>query len=209
MNNEGFDESVARKVLDKDFENIIRKVGAGKTLSSAERARIEARAAGSDDSTAFAKTVAELAEVLGVTRRTLTGWRKLDGAPRPLPNGLHDVSVWREFVRVRGLKGGNDPALVSHETLKARRLLVDIEERELRLATRRGDYLHRETIRKAVLEGLARLFAILHKRLEDELPPLSCGKDAVGIRKDNANALDEARREAYEFFRDWTQSHES
>lgn len=205
MERPGFDESAARKVLDKDFENIIRKVGAGKTLTSAERARIEARAAGSDDTTAYAKTIVELAEILGVTRRTLSSWRKLEGAPKPLPNGDHDVSVWREFVRLRGLKGGREPAGANTEGLKARRLLVDIEERELRLAIKRGDYIHRETIRKAVLEGLARLFAILHKRLEDELPPLSCGKDAVGIREDNAKALDEARTEAFEFFQNWTE----
>jgi hypothetical protein len=205
MDKPGFDESAARKVLDKDFENIIRKVGAGKTLTSAERARIEARAAGSDDTTAYAKTIVELAEILGVTRRTLSSWRKMDGAPKPLPNGDHDVSAWREFVRLRGLKGGREPAGANTENLKARRLLVDIEERELRLAIKRGDYIHRETIRKAVLEGLARLFAILHKRLEDELPPLSCGKDAVGIREDNAKALDEARTEAFEFFQNWTE----
>lgn len=205
MDKPGFDESAARKVLDKDFENIIRKVGSGKTLTSAERARIEARAAGSDDTTAYAKTIVELAEILGVTRRTLSSWRKMGGAPKPLPNGDHDVSAWREFVRLRGLKGGREPAGANTEGLKARRLLVDIEERELRLAIKRGDYIHRETIRKAVLEGLARLFAILHKRLEDELPPLSCGKDAVGIREDNAKALDEARTEAFEFFQNWTE----
>ena len=205
MDKPGFDESAARKVLDKDFENIIRKVGAGKTLTSAERARIEARAAGSDDTTAYAKTIVELSEILGVTRRTLSSWRKMEGAPKPLPNGDHDVSAWREFVRLRGLKGAREPAGANTENLKARRLLVDIEERELRLAIKRGDYIHRETIRKAVLEGLARLFAILHKRLEDELPPLSCGKDAVGIREDNAKALDEARTEAFEFFQNWTE----
>jgi hypothetical protein len=202
MERPGFDESAARKVLDKDFENIIRKVGAGRTLTAAERARIEARAAGSNDSTAYAKTYVELADILGVNRRTLNGWKKLDGAPKPLPNGQHDVSAWREFVRLRGLKGGKEPAGGNQETLKARRLLVDIEERELRLAIKRGDYLHKETVRKSILEGLGRLFAILHKRLEDELPPISCGKDAVGIREDNARALQEARREAFEFFND-------
>ena len=65
MERPGFDESAARKVLDKDFENIIRKVGAGRTLTAAERARIEARAAGSNDSTAYAKTYVELADILG------------------------------------------------------------------------------------------------------------------------------------------------
>ena len=205
MEQGGFDEQAARKVLDKDFENLIRKVGAGKTLTAAERARIEARAAGSNESTAYAKNLVELAEILGVTRRTLTGWKKREGAPQPLPNGQHDVAAWREFVRTRGLKGGGEP-VANQEALKARKLLVEIEERELRLAIRRGDYLHKEDVRKAILEGIARTFAILHKRLEDELPPLSCGKDAVGIREENAKALDEARREACEFFQGWTQA---
>ena len=194
----------ATKILDADFQNIVKKVAGGKTLTVAERALIEARASGSRDTTAYAKSVVELAQVLGVTRRTISQWRKIDGAPIPLSNGDHDVSAWREFVRLNGLKAGTDLEGVNQEALKARRLLVDIEERELRLAIKRGDYLHREEVRRTVIEGMARLFAILHKRLEDELPPLSCGKDAVGIREENARALDEARREAYEFFSGWT-----
>lgn len=198
-----FDELAAKKVLDKEFENLIRKVASGKTLTSTERTRIEARAAGSQDSTAYAKNLVELAQVLGVTRRTLTTWRKQAGAPVPESNGRHNVLAWREFVRSRGLKGGGE-LVHNQEALKARKLLAEIEERELRLSIKRGDYLHKDDVRKAILEGLARLFAILHKRLEDELPPLSCGKDAVGIREENGKALDEARREAYEFFRRWT-----
>jgi antitoxin (DNA-binding transcriptional repressor) of toxin-antitoxin stability system len=36
---------VAEKILDADFQNVVRKVAAGKPLTVAERARIEARAA--------------------------------------------------------------------------------------------------------------------------------------------------------------------
>jgi hypothetical protein len=194
----------ATKILDADFQNIVKKVAGGKTLTVAERALIEARASGSNDSTAYAKSVVELSEVLGVSRRTVTMWRKMNGAPKALSNGDHDVSAWREFVRLNGLKGGKELEGANHEALKARRLLVDIEERELRLAIKRGDYLPMEEVRRTVIEGMARLFAILHKRLEDELPPLSCGKDAVGIREENAKALDEARQQAYEFFSGWT-----
>jgi hypothetical protein len=203
---QNFDEKAAKKVLDKDFENLIRKVGSGKTLTTAERALIEARASGSSKTTAYAKTIVELAEILAVTRRTINIWKKMDGAPKPLPNGQHDVTAWREFVRLNGLKGSKELSGVNQEALKARRLLVDIEERELRLAIKRGDFLHKEEVRRNIIEGMARLFAILHKRLEDELPPLSCGKDAVGIREENAKALDEARRQAYEFFSEWTEA---
>jgi hypothetical protein len=203
---QNFDEQAAQKVLNKDFENLIRKVGSGKTLTTAERALIEARASGSSKTTAYAKTIVELAEILAVTRRTINIWKKMEGAPKPLPNGQHDVTAWREFVRLNGLKGGKGLSGANQEALKARRLLVDIEERELRLAIKRGDYLHKEEVRRNIIEGMARLFAILHKRLEDELPPLSCGKDAVGIREENAKALDEARRQAYEFFSGWTEA---
>jgi DNA-binding transcriptional MerR regulator len=203
---DGLSQDKATKILDADFQNIVKKVAGGRTLTVAERALIEARASGSTNSTAYAKNIVELANILGVTRRTLNHWRKMDGAPKALSNGQYDVSAWREFVRLNGLKGGRELGGANQEALKARRLLVDIEERELRLAIRRGDYLHKEEVRRNIIEGMARLFAILHKRLEDELPPLSSGKDAVGIREENAKALDEARKQAYEFFSGWVEA---
>jgi hypothetical protein len=62
---------IAGKILDADFQNIVKKVAAGKPLTAAERARIESRAAGSVETLAYAKTLVELASVMGVTRRTL------------------------------------------------------------------------------------------------------------------------------------------
>ncbi|MEI7913034.1 MAG: hypothetical protein WCK77_25720, partial [Verrucomicrobiota bacterium] len=47
---------VAGKILDADFQNVVRKVAAGKPLTVAERSRIEARAAGSQETLAYAKT---------------------------------------------------------------------------------------------------------------------------------------------------------
>jgi hypothetical protein len=196
---DGLTPDKAHRILDADFQNIVKKVAAGRTLTSAERARIEARAAGSTQAIAYAGTVNELAAILGVTRRTINHWRKMEGAPATLANGQHDVSAWREFIRARGLKGAAEPTSDT-ETLKARRLLVDIEEREMRLAIKRGEYLHKEEVRQSVTTAMSRLFAILHKRLEDELPPLCVGKDAVAIREENARALDEARATAHVAF---------
>ena len=131
---------VAAKILDADFQNVVKKVAAGKPLTVAERARIEARAAGSTETTTYAKTKVELADLLGVTRRTLTSWQKLKGAPVALSNGLWSVAEWREFVRLRGLKGANK-AGVNEDALKARKLLAEVEERELRIAIKKGDYV--------------------------------------------------------------------
>ena len=44
----------AEKILDVDFNNIVRKVRDGKTLSAGERARVEAQAAGSSQTLAVA-----------------------------------------------------------------------------------------------------------------------------------------------------------
>ena len=43
---------IAGKILDADFQNIVKKEAAGKPLTVAERARIESRAAGSEELTA-------------------------------------------------------------------------------------------------------------------------------------------------------------
>jgi len=181
---------ILKKVLDADFSNLVKKVAAGKPLTAVERARIEARAAGSSDSTAYADNQVELAALLGITRRTLTTWRKMTGAPKPLANGQYDVAAWREFVRSKGLKGGGEP-VGNQEALKARKLLAEIEEKELRLAIRRGDYVPIEKVRVEGTTLVGRAIAILRAKFESELPPILQGKDAIDIQKECAKAIDE------------------
>lgn len=194
MEPQNFDEQAAKKVLDKDFENLIRKVASGRNLTTAERALIEARASGSTNSTAYAKTTVELAEVLGVNRRTINLWRKMEGAPKPIANGQHDVSAWREFVRLNGLKGGKELTGANQEALKARRLLVDIEERELRLAIKRETVVSLDSVRQEWITKVARARSLLESRFLNELPPILSGLDAHAIR----GKLDQALHEAYE-----------
>ena len=184
---------VARKILDADFQNIVKKVAAGKPLTVAERARIEARAAGSTESTAYAKTKVELADLLGVTRRTLTTWQKLDGAPSPLSNGMWSVAEWREFVRLRGLKGATKVG-VNEEALKARKLLAEVEERELRIAIKKGDYVPLDKVREEWIGLVAQATSVLRAKFENELPPVLSGLDATGIQRECRKAIDEVLR---------------
>jgi hypothetical protein len=189
-NNEGIPPDMAERILDADFKNIVKKVAAGKTLTVAERARVQARASGCTDSVAYAKTVVELANLLGVTRRTLTAWRKLEGAPATLANGSFPVADWREFVRVRGLKT-NQPVTTSEEALKARKLLAEVEERELKVALRKGEYVLLSDVRRDWLVGVGKAVALLRAKFENELPPILSGRDAQGIREECARAIDE------------------
>ena len=188
---------VAGKILDADFQNIVKKVAAGKPLTVAERARIEARAAGSTETTAYAKTKVELADLLGVTRRTLTTWQKLKGAPVALSNGMWSVAEWREFVRLRGLKGATK-ADVNDEALKARKLLAEVEERELRIAIKKGEFVPIFRVREEWIGLVSQATSILRAKFENELPPVLSGLDATGIQRECRKAIDEVLRSLHE-----------
>jgi hypothetical protein len=181
---------IAGKILDADFQNIVKKVAAGKPLTVAERARIESRAAGSAETLAYAKTLVELAAVLGVSRRTLTNWQKMEGAPKALSNGLWPVADWREFVRLRGLNAGRVP-VGNEEALKARKLLAEVEERELRIAVKKGEYIPIHQVKSEWIGLVAQATSILRAKFESELPPVLSGLDATGIQRECRRAIDE------------------
>ncbi len=184
---------VAGKILDADFQNVVRKVAAGKPLTVAERSRIEARAAGSAETLAYTKTLVELAAVLGVSRRTLSTWQKLEGAPKALSNGMWPVADWREFVRLRGLNAGRVP-VGNEEALKARKLLAEVEERELRIAVKKGEYVPLTKVREEWIGLVAQATSILRAKFENELPPVLSGLDATGIQRECRRAIDEVLR---------------
>lgn len=184
---------VAGKILDADFQNIVKKVAAGKPLTVAERARIEAKASGSTDTTAYAKTKVEQADLLGVTRRTLSAWQRRKGAPMPLSNGMWSVAAWREFVRENGLKGSTKPT-VNEDALKARKLLAEVEERELRIAIKKGEYVPLHKVREEWIGLVAQATSVLRAKFENELPPVLSGLDATGIQRECRKAIDEVLR---------------
>ena len=178
------------RILDADFRNLVKKVAAGKPLSVAERAHIQARAAGCTDSVVFAKNSTDLASLLGVTRRTLNTWKKMEGAPRATSNGSFLVAEWREFVRARGLKT-NQPVITSEDALKARKLLAEVEEREIKVGIRKGAFVLLADVRQEWLTQVGKAVALLRAKFENELPPILSGKDAQGIREECARAIDE------------------
>ena len=197
MDTKELSPDIAGKILDADFQNIVKKVAAGKPLTVAERGRIESRAAGSVETLAYAKTLVELASVLGVTRRTLSTWQKMDGAPKALSNGLWPVADWREFVRLNGLKAGKAP-VGNEEALKARKLLAEVEERELRIAVKKGEYVALTKVREEWIGLVAQATSILRAKFESELPPVLSGLDATGIQKECRRAIDEVLQVLHE-----------
>lgn len=117
----------------------MRKVGAGRTLSTGEVNLLQAiQDGGRPEAKAFARTQAELADLLGVSRRTIQRAAKMEGRPSPRPDGRHDVAAWRAFLQSTGAI--EDESLSTTE-LKARNLLLQNQRLELQLAVMRGEYL--------------------------------------------------------------------
>ena len=84
---------------------------------------------------------------------------------------------------------GSQPG--DEEGLKIRKLLAEVNEREFRLAVRKGEYIRKDLVREAWLSRSGRVVNLLRSKLEKELPPLLAGKDAVAIQEALAHAVDE------------------
>ena len=185
---------IAKKLLSRDFANLVGRVQKGGKLTRTERAMLQSMATGTGAAPTTATNYVELSVILGVTRQSINTWKKRKDAPKPAANGLHDVAAWREFMRRNDLKGGEPltPDAADIETsLKARKLLAEVEERELRLGIKRGDFVAVEEVRQAWTELVAQATSMLRKKFEQELPPILSGLDATGIQEEARHAIDE------------------
>lgn len=183
---------LARKLLQKDFANLVQRIQRGGKLSRTERSALQNMAGGANEASgpAFARSYAELADVLGVTRQALANWRKMKDAPPSPTSGLHTVADWREFMRKHDLKGGH-PNTDEETALRARKLLAEVEDRELKVAIRKGLYVPLETVRHEWTLRAARATNLLRNKFESELPPILSGLDATGIQAECRRAIDE------------------
>lgn len=79
---EHFTPEQAGLVLKTNYRNLVRKVGAGRTLSAGEVNLLQAiQTGGRPEARAFTGTLVELADLLGVSRRTIQRAVKLEGRP--------------------------------------------------------------------------------------------------------------------------------
>lgn len=174
------------------IKQAISKVKSRKPLTKAEVELLQTIAYSpgqkGDLSITEAKTVVELAAALGVSRRTIANWRKLEGAPEAHPNGSHDVVAWRKFMHEKHLDG-SEPG--DEEGLKIRKLLAEIHEREFRLSVRKGEYIRKDIVRETWLSRAGRVTNLLRSKLEKELPPILAGKDAPSIQEILSRTIDE------------------
>lgn len=170
---------IAQMVLQKDDAYLIRKATAGKPLTTAQRDRLAEIANAADASPdaitetetepkgkrrprtpRTARTFAELADLLGVSRRTLTNVRKderfKDRLPKPRPNGLHEVDAWKATLEMLGIKGGAisgpaDEGEVPEELqLRREKMRLDIAKRRAEVAEIEGRSIDRQKVAEAI-----------------------------------------------------------
>jgi hypothetical protein len=94
----------------------------------------------------------------------------------------------------RGLSGGdilNICLNAIQNALRARKLLAEVEERELRLAVKKGEYVALSEVRETWTKLISRAKDLLRNKFEMELPPILSGLDTTGIQAECRRAIDE------------------
>jgi hypothetical protein len=190
---------LAKAVLEQDLDELQRRVADGKRLTKAEREMLrqladdqgeEPTAPADPVPVGFAKNYVELANVLGVHRRTLQAWRKLVGCPAPRPDGRLLISEWQEFMVTKDQSAASSGPQDSEE-LKARKLLAEVEERELKVAIRRGEYVQIDEVAREWTTRAGKAVSLLRNKFESELPPILAGMQAAEIQAEARKAIDE------------------
>jgi DNA-binding CsgD family transcriptional regulator len=84
---EAVSPDIAKKLLTRDFANLVGRVQKGGKLTRTERAMLQSMATGTGAAPTTAASYVELAAVLGVTRQSVNTWKKRKDAPaRTMPD---------------------------------------------------------------------------------------------------------------------------
>ena len=130
---------IADKVLAADAALAAKKIQEGKGMTSSQRAYyLSVSGKNNIPASGLANNHVELSKLLGVSRSSVVKWARQEGAPKPKPNGKHDISEWLLFIKEHGLKG---PEGEGEGDLKRRRLLAQCLKIEAELDIIRGNWL--------------------------------------------------------------------
>jgi len=138
------------------------KLEAGKTLSASEWKRLEEAEKGPaavDDGKIWVKTQVDLAEALGVDRRSVNRYMGEAGNPGRASDGRYDLKAWRDWFRA---KGTVKAVGTEKEELELKILRSEAETKALKLAEARGQMVSLEEA-MMVLGGM---FSEIRPRLQ-------------------------------------------
>lgn len=140
---------VADKILRRNILNIVRKVQDGKTLSNTELSVVQGfiESESTPVGLAWVQNQTDLARELGVNRKTIQRWLKIEGNPSSASDGRYNVMAWRKWAKDNNYKvteDGEDGD--SKLKLEAKRLLLVNQKLEFDLSVKRGEYTHNDDV---------------------------------------------------------------
>ncbi len=89
----------------------------------------------------FAQSAVELADLLGIDRRTISRWRKIEGNPGVQPDGRYHVPSWRAFKVSRQGEDGEPAEEFSPTRLRARQVLLQNQKLEIQIAVLKREFM--------------------------------------------------------------------
>jgi phage terminase Nu1 subunit (DNA packaging protein) len=137
------------KLKSANLSNLVKKLRDGKTLTAAEMKLIEE--AESQTSGRKLVTVGELAEMIGVNRKTIGQWRrdKRPGVPDKI-NGKEDSTAWISWLSDHPEAGFSDgKPRADRESLLCQKLEVDIALKQATLDEINGKLVSRAECQEA------------------------------------------------------------
>jgi hypothetical protein len=194
---EGKGAEMASKILKKNLLNIIRKVTEGKTLSSMELSQIQGLADGNTGDQGWAKNQVELADILGVERKTIQRWLKIKGCPQARSDGRYSIPEFREWASKTGRKIAEDDPDDERNKLEVRRLRTICERLDLELEIARGNYTANDEVAREVFRMVATAKKVL-EQMPSTLAPQVVGMKVAEAEKRIKDQVDEVIRKLHE-----------
>lgn len=123
----------------------------------------------------WASNQVELADVLGVERKTIQRWLKINGCPQARSDGRFNVQEFREWASKTGRKISEDDPMEERNKLEVRRLRTICERLDLELAVAKETY----TANDEVTKGIYRMIGSARKVLS--AMPAQLAPQVVGM----------------------------
>jgi predicted DNA-binding protein YlxM (UPF0122 family) len=141
----------ADKVKQANIRNLIKKVQAGGILTDRQMEAIDEYTEDVSLSSkgTFAKNQSELADVLGVNRKTIQRWKKDPTFPKTRPDGRYHI---REIVDWKEAHGASAGDLHSKESVQVKSLILQNEKLEIQVGILKGEYTPNVDIDQQVSE---------------------------------------------------------
>lgn len=173
------DSANAAKIRQANIANLVKKLKSGKTLTSAELRILEE----SEEHGRELVTLQKVLDIFGVTRKTISLWRK-EGKDVPDKVGKkEDLAAWRSWFASNPDAGfSKGKPRKDRESLLCAKLELEIETKKLELEKEQGNWVAKDEVEERDIRIASVVKAGLLKLCNDTAPMVE-GLEASKIHK--------------------------